>query len=62
MELDWDLIRAETEVPFTTSRSSSREITRVWVRVSHQGREGWGEADPSRYYGESAATGRPSPP
>ena len=56
MRLEWERIRAETADPFTTSRSTSREITRVWVRVSDGEDEGWGEADPSRYYGESAAT------
>ena len=31
-------------------------MRRVWVRIEADGVEGWGEADPSAYYGETAAT------
>jgi L-alanine-DL-glutamate epimerase-like enolase superfamily enzyme len=31
-------------------------VERVWVRVEADGAEGWGEADPSPYYGETADT------
>lgn len=56
MRIEWERVRAETAEPFTTSRSTSTEIERVWVRIEDGDAEGWGEADPSRYYGESAAT------
>lgn len=56
MRVEWERIRAETADPFTTSRSTSTEIERVWVRIEDGDAEGWGEADPSRYYGESAGT------
>lgn len=56
MRIEWERIRADTADPFTTSRSTSTEIDRLWVRIGHGEVEGWGEADPSRYYGESAGT------
>lgn len=56
VRIEWETMRVETADPFTTSRSTSTEVERVWVRIGAAGVEGWGEADPSRYYGESAAT------
>ncbi len=56
MRLEWERVRAETADPFTTSRSTSRRVTRVWVRVADGRDEGWGEAAPSRYYGETPGT------
>lgn len=54
--LDWEVLELEPEHPFTISRSTKRSVRRVWVRLENDGREGWGEADPSGYYGEDADT------
>lgn len=56
MKLEWEVLELEPEHPFRISRSVERRIRRVWVRISADGVEGWGEADPSEYYGEDADT------
>lgn len=56
MRLDWEELALEAAHPFRISRSVQTRIRRVWVRVEHEGLEGWGEADPSEYYGETADT------
>lgn len=56
MKLTWERLSLRAEVPFRISRSVQTEIERVWVRIEFDGLEGWGEADPSPYYGESAET------
>lgn len=56
MKLRWEVMRLRPEHPFRISRSTEREVERTWVRVEHDGLEGWGEAAPSGYYGESADT------
>jgi L-alanine-DL-glutamate epimerase-like enolase superfamily enzyme len=43
-----------TRHPFAIARGSTHGYTRAWVRISDgNGQEGWGEADPSSFYGES---------
>lgn len=56
MRLNWERLSLRPEVPFRISRSVQEQVERVWARVEADGVEGWGEADPSPYYGESAAT------
>lgn len=56
MKLTWERLSLRAEVPFRISRSVQTEIERVWARLEFEGVEGWGEADPSPYYGESAET------
>ncbi len=56
MRLSWEKLRLELEYPFTISRSTRDSETVVWVRIEAEGLEGWGEADPSAFYGESAET------
>jgi len=56
MKLTWERLSLRAEVPFRISRSVQTEIERVWARIEFDGFEGWGEADPSPYYGESAET------
>ncbi|UCG76980.1 MAG: dipeptide epimerase [Gemmatimonadota bacterium] len=56
MKLTWEQLRLELEYPFTISRSTRDSQTVVWVRIHAEGLEGWGEADPSAYYNESADT------
>ena len=48
-----------TRHPFAIARGSTTGYRRVWVRViDEEGLEGWGEADPSSYYGETYDTVR----
>lgn len=56
MKVSWETIRVETVHPFRISRSVRTGDDLVWVRLEHEGIEGWGEADPSAYYGETADT------
>lgn len=46
-----------TRHPFAIARGSTNGYRRAWVRiVADDGVEGWGEADPSSYYGETLDT------
>lgn len=46
-----------TRHPFVIARGSTNGYKRAWVRlVDDDGVEGWGEADPSYFYGESLDT------
>lgn len=56
MKLTWDTFTVRARHPFKISRSVQESVERVWVRVEAEGQEGWGEADPSPYYGETAGT------
>jgi L-alanine-DL-glutamate epimerase-like enolase superfamily enzyme len=56
MKVEWEELTIEPAHPFRISRAVQTKARRVWVRVEHEGLEGWGEADPSEYYGESADT------
>lgn len=56
MQLDWEPFELEPARPFQTSRSVQERVGRVWVRLRKGQTEGWGEADPSPYYGETQAT------
>jgi len=56
VRLEWEVLELRPADPFRISRSLQTSARRVWVRLEHEGLEGWGEADPSDYYGESADT------
>ncbi len=57
MKLSHDLLTVRTRHPFTIARGGSSEWRVVWVRITDgDGLEGWGEAAPSRYYGETVET------
>ncbi|HXM38006.1 MAG TPA: dipeptide epimerase [Gemmatimonadales bacterium] len=46
-----------TRHPFVIARGSTNGYKRAWVRiVDDDGLEGWGEADPSSFYGETLET------
>ena len=46
-----------TKHPFVIARGSTNGYKRAWIRlVDDDGVEGWGEADPSSYYGETLET------
>ncbi|HUF30686.1 MAG TPA: dipeptide epimerase [Gemmatimonadaceae bacterium] len=55
MRLEHEILSLRTTHPFKIARGGSSEWRVVWVRlVDDDGTEGWGEAAPSRFYGESA--------
>ncbi|MGI9076973.1 MAG: dipeptide epimerase [Gemmatimonadaceae bacterium] len=55
MRLSHEIITIRTRHPFTISRGEASEWRVVWVRIADDdGVEGWGEAAPSRFYGETA--------
>jgi L-alanine-DL-glutamate epimerase-like enolase superfamily enzyme len=57
LKVSTDVITLKTKHPFTIARGGSSDYRVVWVRLTDgDGMEGWGEADPSSYYGETADT------
>ena len=56
MKITWEKFTVRARHPFKISREVKEIVERVWVRIEADGQEGWGEADPSPYYGETAGT------
>lgn len=57
MQLHAEIVAVHTRHPFLIARGGTSAYRVVWVRlVDGDGAEGWGEASPSRYYGETADT------
>ncbi|HXY67908.1 MAG TPA: dipeptide epimerase [Gemmatimonadales bacterium] len=57
LRLAYEVLEVRTRHPFTIARGTTEAYRRVWVRLTDaDGCEGWGEADPSPYYGETAET------
>ncbi len=57
MKLSHEIVPVRTKHPFIIARGGQSEYQVVWVRVTDgDGASGWGEAAPSRFYGETAAT------
>ncbi len=58
LKLAAEVVTLKTKHPFVIARGGGDDANRVvWVRLTDtDGVEGWGEADPSRYYGETADT------
>ena len=57
LKLAADIITLKTRHPFAIARGGSSDYRVVWVRLTDRdGLEGWGEADPASYYGETADT------
>jgi L-alanine-DL-glutamate epimerase-like enolase superfamily enzyme len=57
MRLETEVLTVHTAHPFVIARGGSSEWRVVWVRlIDEDGLEGWGEAAPSRFYGETADT------
>lgn len=57
MKLTTEVIALKTRHPFVIARGGSSDYRVVWVRLTDgDGLEGWGEADPSSYYKETADT------
>jgi L-alanine-DL-glutamate epimerase-like enolase superfamily enzyme len=57
MRLETEIVTVHTTHPFVIARGGSSEWRTVWVRlIDEDGLEGWGEAAPSRFYGETSDT------
>ncbi len=57
MKLTYERITVQTKHPFIIARGGSSDWGLVWVRVTDRdGAEGWGEAAPSSFYGETTET------
>ena len=57
MRLVHEVVTVRTRTPFVIARGGASEWRLVWVRViDDDGVEGWGEAAPSRFYGETTET------
>jgi L-Ala-D/L-Glu epimerase len=57
MRLVTEVVTVQTTHPFVIARGGSSEWRVVWIRlIDDDGLEGWGEAAPSRFYGETAET------
>jgi L-alanine-DL-glutamate epimerase-like enolase superfamily enzyme len=56
MKVSWEKVTVETKHPFGISRSVRTGEDLIWVRLELDGVEGWGEVDPSNYYGETPDT------
>jgi len=57
LRLTTEVVTLKTKHPFTIARGGSSDYRVVWVKLlDDDGMEGWGEADPSSYYGETADT------
>ena len=55
MQLTCEILTVHTTHPFIIARGGTSEYRVVWVKLrDNDGAEGWGEAAPSRFYGESA--------
>lgn len=58
MKLSWQSFDLKTKHAFNIARMKDPPVRRaVWVRIADEaGREGWGEAAPNAYYGETVET------
>ncbi len=57
MRLSSEVLTVHTRHPFVISRGGTSEFRVVWIRLTDvDGLEGWGEASPSRFYGETVDT------
>jgi len=57
MRLEHEIVPVRTRTPFVIARGGASDWRLVWVRIiDDDGAEGWGEAAPSRFYGETTET------
>ncbi|MFL5459555.1 MAG: dipeptide epimerase, partial [Gemmatimonadales bacterium] len=55
LRMDVEVLDLRTKHPFIIARGGQSDYRTVWVRLTDgDGVEGWGEAAPSRFYGETA--------
>jgi L-alanine-DL-glutamate epimerase-like enolase superfamily enzyme len=54
LRMEVETLELRTKHPFIIARGGRSEYQTVWVRLSDgEGHEGWGEAAPSKFYGET---------
>jgi L-Ala-D/L-Glu epimerase len=57
LRMDVEVLELRTKHPFIIARGGQSDYRTTWVRLADQdGYEGWGEAAPSRFYGETVET------
>jgi len=57
LRLEASILPLQTRHLFRIARGASRDFRSVWVKITDgDGHEGWGEAAPSAFYGETADT------
>ena len=57
LRLEAEVLSLHTRHPFIIARGGQSDYDTVWVKlVDHDGMEGWGEAAPTRFYGETTET------
>jgi len=57
LQMEAQFLELRTKHPFIIARGGQSDYRTVWVRLRDaDGHEGWGEAAPSRFYGETAET------
>ncbi|HEY9013723.1 MAG TPA: enolase C-terminal domain-like protein, partial [Gemmatimonadales bacterium] len=57
LRMDVEILELRTRHPFVIARGGQSDHRTVWVRISDgEGVEGWGEAAPSKFYGETPDT------
>jgi L-Ala-D/L-Glu epimerase len=57
LRMEVEVLELHTRHPFVIARGGQSEHRTVWVRLTDgEGNEGWGEAAPSKFYGETADT------
>ena len=55
LRLDVEILELRTRHPFVIARGGQSDYRTAWIRLTDQdGVEGWGEAAPSKFYGETA--------
>jgi L-Ala-D/L-Glu epimerase len=55
LRMDVEVLELRTKHPFIIARGGQSDYRTAWVRLTDQdGHEGWGEAAPSKFYGETA--------
>ena len=54
LRMDVEILDLRTKHPFIIARGGQSDYRTAWVRIAdNDGHEGWGEAAPSRFYGET---------
>ena len=57
LHMEAEFLELRTKHPFIIARGGQSDYRTIWVRLRDaDGCEGWGEATPSRFYGETAET------
>jgi L-alanine-DL-glutamate epimerase-like enolase superfamily enzyme len=57
LHMEAEFLELRTKHPFIIARGGQSDYRTIWVRLRDaDGHEGWGEAAPSRFYGETAET------